>query len=151
MDILRVQDIRPQRLQAEARSICSLLSRDLLGERLRDFPAHESQLAIDLQLAVDLLHNHEGTALQVAELASSLGYSRHYFSRAFKQLTGQSPVEYRDEIRMRRAADLLRQTDSQVKVVAQACGYNDPNYFSKVFRRRFGKSPLAHRHAHPQP
>jgi AraC family transcriptional regulator len=145
LDILHLQDIRPQRLAHEAKSICALLSTALLGESLPERPGHQSQLDGDLQLATDLFLNHEGSALQIADLAKSLGYSRHYFSRAFKRWIGQTPVEYRDELRMKHACELLRQTDHKIKVVALACGYDDPNYFSKTFKKRFGMTPLKYR------
>ena len=147
IEILHLQDIRPHRLAYEAKSICSLLSKALLGEHLPEFSRHQPQLDADLQLAIDLLLNHEGSALQVGDLAKSLGYSRHYFSRVFKRQTGQTPVVYRDELRMKHACDLLRQTDYKIKAIALACGYDDPNYFSKAFRRRFGVSPLEYRSA----
>jgi AraC family transcriptional regulator len=145
VDILHLQDIRPQRLAHEAKAICALLSDALLGERLPELAGHQSQIATDLQLATDLLLNHEGGAVPIAELAKSLGYSRHHFSRVFKRQTGQTPVEYRDEQRLRHACDLLWRTSHKIKIIAQACGYDDPNYFSKAFRKHFGVSPLDYR------
>ncbi len=83
--------------------------------------------------------------LDVQALADLAGLSRAHFSRVFKTCEGVPPAEFVLAERMRRAASLLVSGASSVKTVARDCGFDDPNYFAKAFRRRFGASPTEFR------
>ena len=85
--------------------------------------------------------------LDVARLAEASGYSRHHFSRVFAAETGQSPGRYMLTRRMEEAARLLRVTDLPIKSVAERCGFNDANNFTKAFRRHHGQAPRTYRAA----
>lgn len=85
-------------------------------------------------------------AIAVADLVSIAGVSRAHFSRLFAAHEGMPPAEYVLAQRMRRAARLLAGDAAQpVKEIAGACGFGDPNYFAKVFRRFYGTSPTEFR------
>jgi AraC family transcriptional regulator len=79
--------------------------------------------------------------LDVERMARAAGYSRHHFSRLFSEAEGVPPARYLLRLRMEQAARLLRLEPDPIKVVAQRCGFDDPNYFTKVFRRFFGVGP----------
>ena len=83
--------------------------------------------------------------LDVQALADLAGLSRAHFSRVFKNCEGVSPAEFVLAERMRRAASPLVSSASSVKEVSHDCGFEDPNYFAKAFRRRFGVSPTEFR------
>ena len=51
------------------------------------------------------------------------------------------------ELKMEKAAHLLRETDMSIKEITNATGYNDQNYFSKLFKQKFGVSPTEYREA----
>ncbi|MCB6804169.1 helix-turn-helix domain-containing protein, partial [Enterocloster bolteae] len=68
-----------------------------------------------------------------------------YFSTVFKKETGKSFVSYVTDYRMEQAARLLIETNEKSYVIAQKVGYTDPNYFSYVFKRKFGVSPSKYR------
>ena len=63
----------------------------------------------------------------------------------FKKETGKSFVSYVTDYRMEQAARLLIETNEKSYVIAQKVGYTDPNYFSYVFKRKFGVSPSKYR------
>ena len=63
----------------------------------------------------------------------------------FRHCEGVSPAEYIFAYRMRRAASLLVRSDEAVKQVSRDCGFDDPNYFTKAFRKRYGASPTEFR------
>jgi AraC-like DNA-binding protein len=44
-------------------------------------------------------------------------------------------------VRLKRAADLLEETDESIQEIAYSCGFREPNYFSRVFRKKYGRSP----------
>lgn len=101
--------------------------------------------------AKDYVHNHyteEGLSLD--GVCAALGVSNSYFSTIFKKETGNSFVGYLTDYRMDRAARLLIETNEKSYNVAKSVGYTDPNYFSYVFKRRFGVSPSKYRTEHTE-
>lgn len=84
--------------------------------------------------------------LSVAELAEIGGLSRAHFSRLFTASEGISPASFVRQERMRRAARLLTgHPHLAAKEIAVMIGFDDPNYFAKVFRRFFGTNPTEFR------
>ncbi len=77
----------------------------------------------------------------VADLAAAAGLSRFHFSRLFQRSEGTSPAAWLTDLRLRQATRLLRDRDLSVAAIAERCGYVDPAYFCRVFRRTFGVSP----------
>lgn len=82
-----------------------------------------------------------GNPISVEELARRTGYSRWHFSRLCSERLGCSPQRYIHELKMRMAIRLLQTTNQTVKEVAGSCGFEDPAYFCKVFRRIHRMSP----------
>jgi AraC-like DNA-binding protein len=96
--------------------------------------------------AVDQLRAHTGDRIAVAELASATGYTRAHFSRKFSDAIGTPPARYARQERLRHAASVLvANPRTTIKQVARLSGFDDPNYFAKVFRRNFGVSPTEYR------
>lgn len=87
------------------------------------------------------IHSHLDAALNIDTLAAVAGVSRGHFSRLFMRIKGISAFEFIQHARMERAARLLVNGQLSVKAVAIACGFEDPNYFAKVFRRVYAISP----------
>lgn len=79
------------------------------------------------------------------ELAALVGLSRTHFCTAFKASTGMQPYAWRIAHRMARARDLLATTRMTVAEVAMAVGYDDPAYFSRLFRNHAGMPPMRYR------
>lgn len=79
--------------------------------------------------------------VSVAELARRLNLDRSYFSRLFRQGTGKSPQQYLIDLRLEKAAELLRGYGASPGEAALAVGYPDVFSFSRMFRRRYGVSP----------
>ncbi len=81
----------------------------------------------------------------VGEAAQQAGVSRSQFYRGFIEAYGCSPKEYLTRIRLQAAFDLLQRGDLPVGAVARSCGFEDPLYFSRVFRAETGSSPAEYR------
>ncbi|MDO1583335.1 AraC family transcriptional regulator [Rhizobium oryzicola] len=95
-----------------------------------------------LQHVLTHIENNLDQRLSVPDLAEVAGLSRAHFSRIFAASEGLPPAEFVLQKRLRRAAKLLtKAADLPVKEVAALCGFEDPNYFSKVFRRLYGTNP----------
>ena len=83
----------------------------------------------------------------VGDLAAAAAVSRSGLQRKLKQTMGITPQELLSEARIKRACQLLRQTDKPVAEIAYACGFNDPKYFSRCFKQSTGKSPSEYKNA----
>ena len=83
--------------------------------------------------------------LCVEQIASCVNISPRECGRSFKKIVGVSPIQYVIELRIRRAGQLLAETDLPVTEICAFCGFESQSYFSKVFRERLGVSPLAYR------
>jgi len=81
------------------------------------------------------------TELELEKVANNFGLSVYYFSRTFKEVTGINFSEYVNKCRIDVAKELLSTGEMNVKEVCYKVGYNDPNYFSKVFKKYEGVSP----------
>lgn len=95
----------------------------------------------DIDRAVEFIRANLSSELDVHALAEVAGMSRAHFSRLFKKYQGLPPADFVLRERMERAAKLLSDSRLSVKKVSAACGFADPNYFSKAFRRTFSTSP----------
>ncbi len=95
--------------------------------------------------AVALLSRHPAGVLDATALARRVGLGASQLRRLFAARYGLSPGAWLMRLRLERARDLLATTDLTVGAVAQACGYEDPFWFSRAFRREVGTSPQAWR------
>ena len=83
--------------------------------------------------------------LSVQDLADKMNYSEPYFCRLFKQSFGQNFTAYLTEYRVSMAKKMLEEPTVNIKDIGKSVGYEDSNYFTKVFRRITGQSPSEYR------
>lgn len=79
--------------------------------------------------------------LSVEELSHELGMSRVHLYKKLLQVTGKTPTEFIRVIRLKRAAQFLRESQMNVSEIAYTVGFNSPKYFSKYFKEEFGVLP----------
>jgi AraC-like DNA-binding protein len=136
----------PDHLLARARLAALLLA--LLREATqssaeRAEPAqHRRQRQRNLMLAAQqYLAENYTHPISLEEIAAALGISTFHLSHVFSQESEFSLFAYLTALRMDRARELLQAGGKNVSEVAEAVGYESSNYFSKVFRKYFGRSP----------
>jgi len=91
------------------------------------------------------VETHYSVPITLAGLAQLAGLSPYYLTRIFARYTGRGAMTYLGDVRHREAMARLRNTDLPVAAVARGVGYDDPYYFSRVFRAREGCAPLHYR------
>jgi len=112
----------------------------------KTFP-HE-QITVNKVLAAETWTNarlHQNITLD--EWARAVGLNPVYFGRVFKRETGLRPMEWLNQRRLQMASQYLSSTGKTVSEIAAMCGFSDQFYFSRVFHRHFGQSPLHYRKA----
>ena len=77
----------------------------------------------------------------VEQIADSALISRRECMRLFQRVIGTSPMQYLIDCRIRKAKQLLLETDGTILHIAASCGFQNQSYFTKVFRERTGVSP----------
>ena len=123
-------------LQASERLYAIFMSLLAPTEHLQLHPDH-----LALQQALAFGQAHLASDIGVADLAQAANMSRFHFSRHFKQTIGISPGNWINRQRIERAAQLLSTHQFSLEDIASQCGFNDVNYFGKVFKRIRGVSP----------
>jgi AraC-like DNA-binding protein len=103
-----------------------------------------------LKLAQTITHleTQPQESLKLNDLASRAGMSQRSFVRAFRAATGLPPIAYLIQLRITRAAALLRTTDEPVTEIAFRLGFNDSNYFIRQFTKLMGCPPRRYRQRH---
>lgn len=91
--------------------------------------------------AVEYIENHFHQDLTLEDLSAHVGLSKSYLSSTFKKVCGESFIEYLIRVRIQKAETMLRQTDLKIYQVAESVGFQDPKYFTKLFKKMTGISP----------
>jgi len=98
-----------------------------------------------IQKAIQYVENNISRCeLSVEELSRELGMSRVHLYKKLLSITGKSPIEFIRIIRLKRAAQLLRESQQNVSEIAYQVGFNNPKNFSKYFKEEFGVLPSAY-------
>lgn len=91
--------------------------------------------------AIIYMYENFSLDISVDDIANAVGFSKYYFCRSFKEMTGQTPLWHLNYIRLRSAKAILKAGKSNITETALKCGFNNASYFCKLYKRYFGKSP----------
>lgn len=119
------------------------LLQELLLDLVRMENAQPQELAASLKVtqAVRLMRENLSEKLTLPALARAVHLSPAYLSRIFKEATGYTAIAYFNRLKIDRAKELLLEGDKKVREVAQALGFADEFYFSRLFKKLEGVSP----------
>jgi len=139
---IRILDLEPEALEKWLIDICLLLRETLISARSK------STQSFVFRAKEYVASHYSDEEISLDNICEMLGVSNSYFSTVFKKETGNSFIGYLTEYRMERASRMLIETNEKSYIIAKNVGYTDPNYFSYVFKRRFGVSPSKYRMEH---
>ena len=114
------------------------------GDRKLD--ARSSRYSTIIEKSRDFIGAHyQDGAISLNTVAEHIGLSPNHFSAIFSQETGETFIEHLTATRLHKACELLRLTQARSSEIAYVVGYNDPHYFSYVFKKNIGLSPSDYR------
>lgn len=93
------------------------------------------------------IEDHLAEDLSLDATADEVGVNPFYLSKLFKDETGSNFIDYVNGARLEKAKMLLKKPELSIKEISFDCGYSDQNYFSKIFRRKFGITPTEYRNS----
>lgn len=94
-----------------------------------------------IEMAKDHIKNNFNKDISLDDVSRVVNISPYYFSKIFKEGTGENFIEYLTNIRMDKAKELLSTTEYSMKEICGMVGYSDPNYFSRSFKKNVGVTP----------
>ena len=113
--------------------------------RLDKSPVVSSHLQEEMGIARRYFQEHYNEDINIEEYALSRNMSVSYFLKKFKEVTTKSPMQYILGIRISNAVSLLESTDYNVTEISTIIGYDNPLYFSRIFKKQKGLSPSDYR------
>jgi len=140
----RVLKSAPPRLDFDHRAHLLRVAATVLSEEIKAAQAsrgEQNRPGEHVAAAIERLSASEILNLSVEDLARKLGFCRRHLNRLFHQYLGVSVSRLRMEMRLLKAVTLLRDPDSKIINVAEACGFNHLGQFNASFKRRFAISP----------
>lgn len=94
-----------------------------------------------LKKAITYIHLNYHSNIQIKLVAEHSGISERHLRSLFSQHMNLSPLDYLNQIRLNKAVELLRNTEMSIKEVCFQCGFQSPQYFSRIFKQQMGVSP----------
>lgn len=148
MDRLLTQIARVDSISDRSEMVRTLT--ELIDRCLRQEAGRELSVANKIEVALEYMRAHYNEDIVINDLAARLDMSPGYFSSMFKKEARQSAMQYLTSLRMRKAMEYLENTDQSVAVIAKNVGYEDSQYFFRVFKKVTGMTPLQYRQG-PRP
>jgi two-component system, response regulator YesN len=105
----------------------------------------QSRMSPIIIKACTIIHESLSEDISLEEISRRVEISSFYFSKLFKEETGENFIDYITMARMQKAKRLLREPGRSIKDISALTGYSDPNYFSKLFKKIVGLTPTEFR------
>ncbi len=114
----------------------------LIISYITTFPKNRQSVSRPVAIiTAGIVQNFQDCSFELDEFLKSLPFNDNYLRKLFKSEMGITPRGYLENIRLETAASFLLLGHGNVSEIAQSCGYEDPLYFSRVFKKRYGCSP----------
>ena len=98
-----------------------------------------------IRLACSYVESHYNEPIKLEDVAKVVNLNPIYFSTLFARKTGQNFTEYVTLFKLKKACELLADSDMNINEIADSLGFTDARYFSKLFRKKMGLKPTEYR------
>lgn len=136
LSVLKINKVNE--LRTEFIQYLSDLSEEVLKQRKGDIDGI-------IPMVLEYLNKNYFNDISLNDVAKSVNLSYNYLSKVFKDEIGKSFIDYLTELRLEKSMTLLSDQRISIKEVCQKIGYNDPNYYSKAFKKITGMTPTEYR------
>jgi AraC-like DNA-binding protein len=109
------------------------------------FSASQSVEKDAIEVSIEFMRNHLDVHLTLKSIASSINLSASHYASIFRKKTGYSPIVYFNHLKIQHACQYLQFTQLRINEVANKLGFEDAYYFSRLFTKVMGLSPLEYR------
>ncbi len=106
---------------------------------------HKVRYSAVIRKALEYIDGHYAETLSLRAVSQYIHLNPNYFCQLFKEETGENFSNYLTVLRLRKAEELLRESDLKAYEIAERVGYPNLSYFSRLFKKYFGKSPFDYR------
>ena len=141
LELQRHQSDYPEMLALLLRQLLILIHRQLTTKN----KIKNVYLDSEMEKAIQYFNDNYNTEINIEEYSASRGMSVSWFIRCFKQFASTTPMQYIVSIRIANAQVLLETTDYNVTEIGNIVGYDNPLYFSRIFKKQKGVSPSEYR------
>ncbi len=129
------------------------LANAIMVDLLRNYHNNKTIPALDkkyldkhnIHLVRDFLNENFRNEYSLDDISKIANYSPYHLIRVFKDTTGQTPYGYLMQVKITAAKTLLKNTNKSIMEICYACGFNNPNHFTHVFKRGMGITPTKYR------
>lgn len=138
-----IREIQAKRI--DYREITALLFRELIlviGRYLKEEGSVNSDTLNEVERAISYFNDNYTEEINIKEYATARHMSASWFIRNFKAITKLSPLQYIINLRITNAKVLLTNTDYPISKIASVVGFENALYFSRIFRKHTGLSPV---------
>jgi YesN/AraC family two-component response regulator len=94
---------------------------------------------------IEYMQGHIDERLSISEICKVLHYNKSYIFRQFKKTTGTSLMAYFNMLKIKKAKQMLRDSDKSIQDISESLSFNNPNYFTKVFKKHTGYTLYTYR------
>jgi AraC-like DNA-binding protein len=124
-------------------SLLHFLSSFIYGTRFNQLEVENREDSVNT--CINFMQDNLHKSLTLQEIATTINLSPSHFSYIFRHRTGFSPIEYFNHLKIQKACQYLLFTDLRIKEIADQLGLADPYYFSRLFSKLMGISPIEYR------
>ena len=110
-----------------------------IATKIKQVNAHGIGVIVDK--ANEIIKTRFGQEITLDGISKELCISPQYFSRLYKEQMGKNFIDQLTDVRIENAKKLMKQGELSIKEISHLSGYSDPNYFSRLFKKREGVSP----------
>lgn len=121
-----------------------------LHRYLKQYGSHTND-SQSIELCIEFINSNYGDPISLVDIADAGNISPFNLNKKFKEVVGDTPLHYLIRQRIRNSMIMLHNSDSTISEIAIKCGFDNANYFAKVFRKYTGLSPTEFRNQKSPP